>query len=40
MSDIFLRLQYCVNHFEVTNVDANHDLMKLITEDIEDPASP
>lgn len=37
MSDTFPWLQYCVNHFEVTNVGANHDLMELITEDIEDP---
>ena len=38
VSDIFSRLQYCVNHFEVTNVSANHDLIELITEDIEDSA--
>ena len=30
-------LQHCVNHFEVTNVGANHDLMDLFTEDVADP---
>lgn len=37
MSDAFPWLQYCVNHFEVTNVGANHDLMDLFTEDVADP---
>lgn len=37
MSDMFPWLQYCVNHFEVTNVGTNHDLMGLFTEDIDDP---
>ncbi len=37
MSDTFPWLQHCVNHFEVTNVGANHDLMGLFTEDVEDP---
>lgn len=37
MSDAFPWLQYCVNHFEVTNVGANHDLMDLFTEEIEEP---
>lgn len=39
MSDTFPWLQYCVNHFEVTNVGANHDLMELFTEDVTDPAA-
>lgn len=30
-------LSKCVNHFEVTNVGANHDLMELLTEQIEEP---
>lgn len=37
MSDAFPWLQYCVNHFEVTNVGANHDLMDLFVEEIEGP---
>ena len=37
MSDTFPWLQHCVNHFEVTNVGANHDLMDLFMEDVEDP---
>lgn len=37
MSDTFPWLQYCVNHFEVTNIGANHDLMELFVEDIEEP---
>lgn len=37
MSDTFPWLQHCVNHFEVTNVGANHDLMDLFVEDIEGP---
>ena len=37
MSDAFPWLQHCVNHFEVTNVGANHDLMDLFTEDVADP---
>lgn len=36
MSDTFPWLQYCVNHFKVTNVGANHDLMDLFVEDIEE----
>ena len=28
---------YCVNHFEVTNIGTNHDLMELFTEEIEEP---
>lgn len=39
MSNTFPWLQYCVNHFEVTNVGANHDLMELFEEDIDDPMS-
>ena len=30
-------LSNCVNHFEVTNVGANHDLMELFTEKIDEP---
>lgn len=36
MSDTFPWLQYCVNHFEVTNVGANHDLMDMFAEEIEE----
>lgn len=35
MSDELPWLQYCMNHFEVTNVGANHDLMELFKDDIE-----
>ena len=38
MSDTFPWLQHCINHFEVTNVGANHDLMELFAEELEDPA--
>ena len=37
MSDTFPWLQHCVNHFEVTNVGANHDLMDLFVAEIETP---
>lgn len=37
MSDTFPWLQYCIHHFEVTNIGASHDLMELFTEEIEDP---
>ncbi len=37
MCDEFPWLQHCINHFEVTNVGANHDLMELFTEDVDDP---
>ena len=30
-------LAKCVNHFEVTNVGANHDLIELFTEVAEEP---
>lgn len=30
-------LSKCVNHFEVTNIGANHDLMELFTEEIDEP---
>ena len=30
-------LAKCVNHFEVTNVGANHDLIELFTEVVEEP---
>jgi len=39
MSDTFPWLSHCVNHFEVTNVGANHDLIDLFTEDVEDPVA-
>ena len=39
MSDTFPWLQYCVNHFEVTNVGASHDLMGLFAEEIEEPSA-
>ena len=39
MSDTFPWLQHCVNHFEVTNVGTNHDLMGLFVEEVEDPVS-
>lgn len=39
MSDAFPWLQHCINHFEVTNVGANHDLMGLFVEDVDDPAA-
>lgn len=38
MSDTFPWLQHCVNHFEVTNVGTNHDLMGLFVEEVEDPS--
>lgn len=37
MSEEFPWLQHCVNHFEVTNVGANHDLMNLFVEEIPEP---
>lgn len=37
MSRTFPWLSKCVNHFEVTNIGANHDLMELFAEDIEEP---
>lgn len=37
MRDTFPWLQNCLNHFEVTNIGANHDLMELFAENIEDP---
>jgi len=37
MSDTFPWLQHRVNHFEVTNVGANHDLMGLFVADIDEP---
>ena len=39
MSETFPWLQYCVNHFEVTNIGTNHDLMELFTEEIEEPTT-
>lgn len=35
MSEKLPWLQNCMNHFEVTNIGTNHDLMDLFTEDIE-----
>lgn len=37
MSREFPRLAKCLNHFEVTNVGANHDLMHLFEEPIPEP---
>lgn len=37
MCEEFPWLQHCVNHFEVTNVGANHDLMNLFVEEISEP---
>lgn len=37
MGKSFPWLSKCVNHFEVTNVGANHDLMNLFVEEIEEP---
>lgn len=39
MSETFPWLQFCVNHFEVTNIGTNHDLMELFTEEIEGPSA-
>lgn len=30
-------LPYCLNHFEVTNIGANHDLMQLFEEAVPEP---
>lgn len=37
MSDTFPWLKGCLNHFEVTNVGANHDLMRLFEDVIPEP---
>lgn len=37
MSREFSWLSLCLNHFEVTNVGANHDLMQLFEESVPDP---
>lgn len=37
MSDCLPWLKYCINHFEVTNIGANHDLLDLFVEDIDEP---
>ncbi len=34
MSEELPWMQYCMNHFEVTNIGANHDLMELFSDDI------
>lgn len=39
MSDAFPWLQHCINHFEVTNIGSNRDLMGLFVEDVDDPAA-
>lgn len=39
MSETFPWLQFCVNHFEETNIGTNHDLMELFTEEIEGPSA-
>lgn len=35
MSEELPWMQHCMNHFEVTNIGANHDLMELFNDDIE-----
>ncbi len=37
MNDSLPWLKHCINHFEVTNIGANHDLLDFFTEEIEDP---
>lgn len=37
MSDEFPWLQQCLNHFEVTNVSTNHDLMNLFEQSVMEP---
>lgn len=37
MSDTFPWLKPCLNHFEVTNVGANHDLMQLFEDAVPEP---
>ncbi len=37
MSDAFPWLKLCLNHFEVTNVGANHDLMRLFEDTVPEP---
>ena len=37
MNKEFPWLGYCLNHFEVTNVGANHDLMQLFDEPFQEP---
>lgn len=37
MSREFPWLESCLNHFEVTNVGANHDLMQLFEEPVSEP---
>lgn len=37
MSRDLLWLSACLNHFEVTNIGANHDLMRLFEEAVPEP---
>jgi len=37
MSDSLPWLKHCINHFEVTNIGANHDLLDLFAENIDEP---
>ncbi|MGL6201395.1 MAG: hypothetical protein ACRC3H_20935 [Lachnospiraceae bacterium] len=37
MSDCLPWLKHCINHFEVTNIGANHDLLDLFMESFDDP---
>ena len=38
MNKKFSWLGHCLNHFEVTNVGANHDLMQLFDDPFQEPA--
>jgi hypothetical protein len=37
MSSYFPWLKHCVNHFEVTNIGANHDLLDVFLKKVDDP---
>ncbi|MEY8393192.1 hypothetical protein AALA98_18005 [Lachnospiraceae bacterium 45-W7] len=37
MNKEFPWLRFCLNHFEVTNIGANHDLMQLFDEPFQEP---
>lgn len=37
MNDTFPWLKHCINHFEVTNIGTNHDLMELFIEGVDAP---
>lgn len=40
MSGQFPWLRFCINHFEVTNVGANHDLMDLFSPEFDELPEP